>query len=87
MPEMGRFKLGGFSYASECGIPLLPVVMHGCQEVWPYGAIAPTDGTVVVTTLPEVRADGADRDELRVIADSVRDGYIAEMARLKHAAV
>ena len=81
-PVLGRFKLGGFRFAQDALIPLLPVVLHRCQEIWPHGALAPTAGTVLVTTLPEITTDDADNDGLREIADTAREDYIAELARV-----
>ena len=81
-PVMGRFKLGGFAFAQQADIPLLPVVLHRCQEFWPHGAIAPQKGTLEVTVLDEVTVKDADRDGLRTIADGVRESYIAELARV-----
>ena len=81
-PEMGRFKLGAFYMARDAGIPVQPVVLHKCQDIWPHTALAPGHGTVVVTTLEEVAVDTADNEGLRAIASEVRERYIAELARV-----
>ena len=80
-PTLGRFKLGAFQLARDADIEILPVVMHHCRQFWPRGAFAPEAGKLLVTTLDEVSVAGADREELRVIADRVRESYIEEMAR------
>lgn len=75
-PELGRFKLGGFVFARDAEIPVLPVVFHGCSTVWPLGQFAPDAGTVRITTLPERLIKAGDHEALRAVADATR----AEMA-------
>ena len=81
-PTLGRFKLGAFQLARDADIEILPVVLHHCRRFWPRGAFAPEAGKLLVTTLDEVSVAGADREQLRVIADGVRERYIEEMARI-----
>lgn len=78
--ELGHFKLGAFHMAQAADAPLLPLVLHGAQRLWPYGALAPQGGTVRVTALAEVSVRGADHARLRVIADEVRASYHTELA-------
>jgi 1-acyl-sn-glycerol-3-phosphate acyltransferase len=79
-PEMGRFKLGAFALARDAGIPTLPVVIHGCHDIWPKGAFAPKSGTVHVTVRPERLIEAEDHAALRVIADATRAEYQAALA-------
>ncbi len=80
-PDLGRFKLGGFRFARDADIPLVPIVIHRAQDIWPIGDFAPGGGTVRVTALDPCTVHGADEAKLREIADGVRDAYIAELGR------
>ncbi len=35
------FKSGPFVLAMEAGVPLVPVIIRGCEAVWPKGALLP----------------------------------------------
>ena len=35
------FKAGPFVFGINCNVPLVPVVIHKAQEIWPKGAIIP----------------------------------------------
>ncbi len=35
--QVGRFKRGAFAIASELKLPIIPISLSGCYEVWPNG--------------------------------------------------
>ncbi len=35
--EIGRFKKGAFTIASELNLPIIPISLTGCYQIWPTG--------------------------------------------------
>jgi 1-acyl-sn-glycerol-3-phosphate acyltransferase len=77
------FKKGGFMFALETGIPIVPIAVRGSREILPRGSWQPTRGVIEVVVGAPIPVVGVDRDELieRVRAfmlahiDGARDGH------------
>jgi 1-acyl-sn-glycerol-3-phosphate acyltransferase len=76
-------KKGPFVLAITAGVPVIPVIIHGTQEVLPRGSIMVTPRMVDVHLLEPVSAEGlevSDRDQLAAevwskMADALRTHY------------
>ncbi len=78
--QLGRFKLGAFHLAQQAEIPIMPLVLHNCAELWPRSKRAPKKGVVWITCMDEVSpADMAGRDPHDVAAE-LRAAYVAALA-------
>lgn len=47
--EVGRFKRGAYTLATEFGLPVVPVTIDGAFEVMPRTTLIPTFGTIRLT--------------------------------------
>lgn len=75
------FKTGAFELAAAAGVPVVPLVWHGCRELWPMGVVGPLPGEVVVDALEPLMVEkGADRAALRAVADALRERYQQALA-------
>lgn len=72
---VGLFKMGPFHLAVEAQVPLVPVVWHGCADLYPRDQWHCTPGVVRVSMLPEVPTVGCTAADVRGLADEVRAGY------------
>lgn len=87
-PEGGRnsgkgllpFKAGPFVFAIEAGVPLLPVVIIGAEDVWPKGSLLPAlkswHSKIDLKILPPVSVDGftvKGRDKLQAEVYNLMD--------------
>ncbi|MCB9738525.1 MAG: 1-acyl-sn-glycerol-3-phosphate acyltransferase [Deltaproteobacteria bacterium] len=80
-PGLLPFKTGAFELAAAAGVPVVPLVWHGCRELWPMGAVGPWPGEVVVDALEPLTVDkDADRAALRAVADRLRERYEVALA-------
>lgn len=46
--KIGRFHKGAFALATELGLPLLPICMHGNHDAWPKGESLITEGQITI---------------------------------------
>ena len=83
--QLGRFKLGAFHLAHEAQVPILPVVLHGAAEIWPRGHLAPFGGTVMIDVLPEFLVSDGTPENIRMIADQLREDYFTALTAGKNA--
>ncbi len=44
--QVGRFKRGAFAIAGDLNLPIIPISLTGCYEVWPRGRAYATHGTI-----------------------------------------
>lgn len=53
--QIGEFKKGAFYLALEAQVPIVPIIMPGCYQLWPAKANFPTStGTAVLRFLPPI---------------------------------
>lgn len=83
---VGEFKMGPFHLAVEAQVPLVPLVWHGCADLYPRDAIHCRPGVVRVSMLPELPTAGRSAADVRALADEVRAGYAAALGFSCHAA-
>lgn len=73
-PAGGRlpFKTGAFSLAIRSGIPVVPVAIHGADQLLaPHGRLLVRPGVITVEFLDAVRTDGLTTDDRYVLRDHV----------------
>lgn len=73
--ELGRFKLGAFHLAIEAGVPIVPLVLHGCDQVFPRNALYCHGGTVRISMPAEMATDGCTAGDVHALADALRARY------------
>jgi 1-acyl-sn-glycerol-3-phosphate acyltransferase len=78
--ELGHFKIGSFAVASNYGIPIQPIVIHGAFEVQPPGRWLPRSDVILdVEILPRVEADAIRGVDPAVLANQVRESMLAHI--------
>jgi 1-acyl-sn-glycerol-3-phosphate acyltransferase len=50
--EPKEFKIGAFKVAAECGVPILPVVLHGAGNLLKKGTLCPNPSHLKIKILP-----------------------------------
>ncbi len=76
------FKKGGFVLASESGVPIVPVILHGTRAIMPKKQIAITPGNVFMEIRPPVRPQDYKNKNLLmehvrgIICDAFEEGRI-----------
>lgn len=76
--RVGRFKRGAFEMAARAGVPILPVVVAGSDDVQSGGSLRFQWGQhVVVSILPPIEADSS--DALREASRRVIAQHLAEL--------
>ncbi len=68
-----RFKGGTFLVAVENGWPIVPISVSGSRVVMPKGRLMVCPGTVRVTVHDTIPTAGLSREDVRALADRVRD--------------
>jgi 1-acyl-sn-glycerol-3-phosphate acyltransferase len=71
------FKKGPFVLAVHVHAPIVPVVIHGTQEVHPKGTIRVTPGTVHVHFLEPIPTEGLTYEDRNALAKTVYDRMAA----------
>ena len=69
------FKRGAFHLSHVSGVPIIPLVLHGCTTVWPMGKFAPIPGTVTVDVLPPLHVTDGSPEGLSAAAHTLRERY------------
>jgi len=80
------FKKGVFHLQEKTKVPLLPIVIHGAQELWPPGRSFSAPGEVIVSFLPpqypeEASKDWSSRDTTRL---ALQAKYCELVAKTPH---
>lgn len=71
-----RFKLGPFHLASKHGIPVVPLIMRGIEEVLPMGAFVIRSGRVRVDYLAPIDTSQWKQETVRDHAREVRELFL-----------
>ena len=84
--ELQEFRDGPFKMASDCKVPVIPIVVDGTHELLPKGSmLLKFDGNIKVRILPPVYPENfADVKKLR---DHVRDIMSAELDSMRGRAI
>jgi len=53
--HLSEFKKGPFHLATECKVPIVPIMLYGHYELWPPYQVLPSPGTVSLRFLPVIR--------------------------------
>lgn len=71
--ELGPFKAGGFHMAIEAGVPILPILLEGTENVMPAdGMVVRKGAKVKVTILPTIDAKAYGRGRRKDLVRDVR---------------
>lgn len=85
-PEIGRFKKGPFLFAVNAQVPVIPVVIHGANEVLPKNRLSVNVGklsrTIEIEFLPPVPTRGMTPDSIEDVMQRVRADMVAAYERL-----
>jgi 1-acyl-sn-glycerol-3-phosphate acyltransferase len=71
--RVGRFKGGLFLVAIEAGLPVVPVAVIGSQHVMRKGRLMTCPGNVELVVHAPIPTAGLGRQDVRTLADRVRD--------------
>lgn len=69
--EMAEFKLGLFSLALQAGIDIVPVAIHGTQEILRRGSVNVHSGTVYIDIADPISIQGYTQRDKNTIAKRV----------------
>jgi 1-acyl-sn-glycerol-3-phosphate acyltransferase len=65
------FKLGFVHLAIATGLPVVPVVLHEAQRIWPWGTLRYQPGDLAVDVLPPISTAGWREEDAHRHADEV----------------
>ncbi|MCB9916004.1 MAG: 1-acyl-sn-glycerol-3-phosphate acyltransferase [Planctomycetes bacterium] len=71
-----EFKLGAFHLAAQTGVPVVPMILRGIDEVLPMGSFVARPGVVRVDLLPPLDTRGWQSAEVRRHAREVRELFL-----------
>ena len=69
---LGPFKKGFVHTAIATGLPVVPVVLHGCPKLWPMGTWSVTPGTIRIEALAPMDTSTWRSESAQEHADFVR---------------
>ena len=70
---VARFKGGMFLLAVDASVPVVPVSITGSRSVMMKGRLMVCPGDVTLTVHEPISTAGVSRDEVRALAERVRD--------------
>ena len=76
---LGPFKAGVFHLALESKAPIVPLVIHGAEQLQPRGQYFAHPGTVVARILRPISTQGFREDNLTDQAADLRQRYLTEL--------
>jgi 1-acyl-sn-glycerol-3-phosphate acyltransferase len=71
--ELGRFKKGPFLVAVDAGLPIVPVSIGGSRHVMKKGRLMVCPGQVSLVIHPPIETADVTRDNVRELAERVRE--------------
>ena len=76
---LGQFKLGAFHLACRTGVPIVPLIMLGIDEVLPHGSHLVRPGTVRLRALPHILTDDWNVAQVREHANALRAIFLEQL--------
>ncbi len=80
--ELLPFKLGAFHLGKAADAPIMPLVMHGPQQLWPRNRLSCRGGTVTVRQLPSIDLSQVDESDFRDVAEDLHRTYRETLAAM-----
>ncbi|MEG1800743.1 MAG: lysophospholipid acyltransferase family protein [Oscillospiraceae bacterium] len=74
--EIGEFKSGAFRIATKVGAPIVPIAMDGSYRLMEQNKMWITPAKVTVRILPQIDTAGKSREEIKTLAQEVRQVII-----------
>ncbi|MCC6213909.1 MAG: 1-acyl-sn-glycerol-3-phosphate acyltransferase [Polyangiaceae bacterium] len=81
--ELLPFKDGAFQLAVECGVPVLPLALHGTRDCMQKGSFLLHEAHAVVRILEPVETQGMTLDDVATLRDTCRDRIAASARELR----
>ncbi len=72
--QVGRFKRGAFSIASDLQLPIVPISLTGCYEIWPSGRVYATHGKIHMHISAPMITEEYNDEEIEKVRQTVIDG-------------
>ncbi len=72
--QVGRFKRGAFSIAGDLHLPIVPISLTGCYDVWPRGRAYATHGKIHMHISAPMTADEYNDEFMEQVRQTVIDG-------------
>jgi len=79
--SLGEFKRGFVHTAIATGLPVVPVVLHGCARLWPMGGWSVEPGQITVEVLAPIDTSTWKAETATAHAEQVRSRYVECLAR------
>jgi 1-acyl-sn-glycerol-3-phosphate acyltransferase len=83
---LGEFKSGPFFFAVNAQMPIVPLVLVGCEKVLPKGGVLANWGVwkqkVIIEILPAILPDGRSETQVIQLKDSTRQAMLACLKKL-----
>ena len=77
--EVGRFKRGAFTIASDLNLPILPISLTGCFEIMPKNQWYANRSKVIMHIGREFNLNDYPEDDRQVAIDAIRDEVVKNM--------
>ncbi len=72
--QVGRFKRGAFSIASDLQLPIVPISLTGCYEIWPSGRVYATHGKIHMHISAPMTTEEYNDEFMEQVRQTVIDG-------------
>ncbi len=72
--QVGRFKRGAFSIAGDLQLPIVPISLTGCYEVWPSGRAYATHHKIHMHVSAPMTAEEYNDEFMEQVRQTVIDG-------------
>ncbi len=72
--QVGRFKRGAFAIAGDLHLPIIPISLTGCYDVWPRGRAYATYGTIHMHVSTPMTAEEYNDEFIEQVRQAVISG-------------
>lgn len=76
--KLQEFKKGPFHLAIKTKMSIVPALISGAIDIWPYDKWIPASGTVKVEYLEELKTEGLNSEELLIKTRRIMNDYIGK---------